>query len=91
MSTPFKLNGFSGFGNTPLHQSSTAKAGLKVGMAKALKNIPKYSVDDQGEILEYDASQAGTSFEWIPTEFHTDTDSIVTNKDGAQIIVPKKK
>lgn len=79
MSTPFKMNGFSGFGNTPLHQEKS----------KEVK--PKYSTDDQGEILERDPSQEGTSFEWFPTEFHTDTDSIVTNKDGTQIIVPKNK
>ena len=82
MNTPFKMRGFSGFGNSPLRQDKKNKS---------KKSKPKYSTDQDGGILERDPKQEGTPHEWFPTGFNTATDSIYTSPDGPQEIKPKKK
>jgi hypothetical protein len=39
MSTPFKMNGFSGFGDSPLRDGKKTKGKLKTTIGEKLKNI----------------------------------------------------
>jgi len=53
--TPFKMNGFSGFGNSPLHggkaKHSQTKTNIKTGKTTIIKN------PGSGKIIGGDASQ----------------------------------